>query len=86
MEQSHKQAWCDAFPVRMRLAGWDTPACDAAHQYVNQVRRIYTGRAWRIYTLECERFLREKTTTSPQTMVAYFPRRSNVGRTLNLMA
>jgi hypothetical protein len=83
---NHKQRWCDALPVRMRLLGWSEEACGAAAEYVHKVRQVYTGRAWYTYTVEVDRFLREKTERRAQTLVGHFPRRSQIGRSLNLTA
>lgn len=82
----HKQAWCDALPVSMRLLGWPEEACQAAGQYAHQVRWAYTGRAWLSYTEEVDRFLERQTLRSAQVLIAHFPRRMGVGRQLNIMA
>ena len=82
----HKQAWCDALPVRMRLLGWSEEACKAAAEYVHKVRVVYTGRAWCAYAREVDRFLVERTTRNAQTLVAFFPRRSQVGSSFNVTA
>jgi hypothetical protein len=83
---NHKQAWCDALPVRMRLLGWSEEACQAAAEYVHKVRQPYTGRAWYAYTQDVDRFLQLNLPRVAQTLVAHFPRRSGIGRSLNIMA
>lgn len=87
MSPNHKQQWCDALPVRMRLLGWPEEVCRAAGEYVHKVRGPYTGMAWLAYTRDVDLFL--SATHAPrtaQTLVGHFPRRSGVGRELNLMA
>ena len=86
MTPNHKQRWCDALPVRMRLLGWSEEACTAAAEQVHKVRQVYTGRAWYTYTLEVDRFLADdRFPRVGQTLVARFPRRSQVDRQLNIM-
>jgi hypothetical protein len=82
----HKKVWCDTLPVRMRLLGWPEEACRGVSKYVNQVRHVFTGRAWYSYTLEVDRFLEKHDRRNVQTLIAHFPRRMSVGRNLDVMA
>jgi hypothetical protein len=83
---NHKQAWCLGFPIHMRLLGWPEDCCRAASEYIEAVRKVYTGRAWYTYTVACDRFLAAPHARIAQNLVAYFPRRMNVSRHLNIMA
>lgn len=83
---NHKQMWCEALPVRMRLLGWSEEACRAAAEYVHKVRQPYTGRAWYAYTREVDAFLARPLDKVAQNLVGHFPRRSGVDRNLNVTA
>jgi hypothetical protein len=85
-QPNHKLMWCEAYPVRMRLAGWPEPCCLAIREYIERVRKVYTGRAWYSYTKECDRFLAERTLRQGQTLVGFFPRRSQCGNHINVTA
>jgi hypothetical protein len=66
----------------MRLLGWPEETCTAAASYVDVVRYTYTGRAWYSYTMDVDRFLREREIRNMNHFLSFFPRRSGVGVTL----
>lgn len=87
MTPNHKQMWCDALPVKMRLLGWSEEACRAATEQAHKVRQVYTGRSWHAYTKDVGLFLSmTHHPRTPQVLVAHFPRRSGVDRSLNITA
>lgn len=79
----YKRDFCDAFPVRMRFAGWDEQACLLAGEYMHNVADVYTGNAWRNFAKDCTEWLVKTKPADALRMnctliLPNFPRRSGI--------